>query len=263
MAIRSEVTTRPDFNEEAWLRKLGGFHPGVLLPGFWTNVAANCERWAREVSVGDFWTQANERLDSWRTEYRNSYGGDLLARPGLPDFTSKSEGSIRGKLLRRCKEDSNYAQAIQTEGPPIPCLPDLVRTRIACRYIDGVEFLASRILALAQEMNLSPKLERKGSIEGYFAQHITADQQVFFRLAGEGQPTKIVCEIQIASEMATRMWDATHPLYENVRRDPAEPEDWQWKPNDSRFISNQLGHMVHLVDGLLVQLRQSVNKRKV
>ena len=72
----------------------------------------------------------------------------------------------------------------------------------------------------------------------------------------------INCEIQLASELATRVWDASHPLYEDARTRSASPEEWQWKPTDPHFIANQLGHMIHLADGLLVQLRDTQNPRK-
>jgi hypothetical protein len=256
--------TRSELTEEDWLGDLAKVRPDVLLPGYWANLATNCAGWAEELSVGPFWTEAKHRLDQWRTEYRTATDGDLLSQPGLPNFTSKSESSIRGKLFRRCKQDGDYLQkAIEEKGPPIPRLGDLVRTRIACRYIDGVEFLANRMLDLAEEMKLTRSRRREGRIEGYFAQHVTVHQEVIFRLAGHGELTKIVCEIQIASEMATRMWEAAHPLYEGTRGNGADPEDWQWKPIDPRFISNQLGHMIHLADGLLVQLRQSTAKGKV
>jgi hypothetical protein len=259
------VTPTPSrLTDEDWLRELAALRSEIHLPGFWANIAENCGRWADELSVGPFWSESKHRLDQWRTEYRATTDGDLLSQPGLPNFTSKPEASIRDKLFRRCKQNAGYLQkAIEKEGPPIPRLGDLVRTRVVCRYIDGVEFLANKIMGLAEEMKLSPKRRREGRIEGYFAQHIMVNQEVIFRLAGSSQLSKVVCEIQIASELATRMWDAAHPLYESARSDATDPEDWQWKPTDPRFISNQLGHMIHLADGLLVQLRQSMNKRKV
>jgi hypothetical protein len=241
---------------------LGDRRPEVRLPGFWTNVAENCARWAEELSVGPFWSRAKERLDQWRTEYRATSQADLLTQPGLPNFMSKPEKSIRGKLFRRCNEGRDYIEkAIAQEGPPLPRLGDLVRTRVVCRYIDGVEFLATKLEELAADMELSPSRRREGRLEGYFAQHLTVSQQAIFRLGGHGQLADVVSEVQIASEMATRMWDAAHPLYESVRGAANDPEDWQWKPDDPRFISNQLGHMIHLADGLLVQLRRSIRTR--
>jgi len=100
-------------------------------------------------------------------------------------------------------------------------------------------------------------LSREGRIEGYFAQHITFEQSVILRIAGHEQIATLKCEIQLASELATRIWDASHPLYEDARIRRNSPSEWQWTPDDPRFIANQLGHMIHLADGLLVQLRDA------
>jgi len=258
------VTPRSELKEADWLRELAALRPEVRLPGYWKNLAENAARWAAELTVGPFWTEAKNRLDQWRTEYRALTEADLLLQPGLPDFVSKPETSIRDKLFRRCKDDPEYVQkALAGEGPPIPRLGDLVRTRISCRYIDGVEFLANKLFALAKEMGFHSERWREGRIEGYFAQHVIVQQDVIFRLGGQGELGKIRCEIQIASELATRMWDAAHPLYESVRGSAVAPENWQWKPDDPQFISSQLGHMIHLADGLLVQLRRAGKKGRL
>jgi hypothetical protein len=99
---------KSDLNEEDWLKGLGNIRAEALLPGFWTNLAENCSAWAGELSASPFWTEAKGRLDHWRNEYRESTGGDLLSQPGLPNFVSKPENSIREKLFRRCKQERDY-----------------------------------------------------------------------------------------------------------------------------------------------------------
>ena len=250
--------TEPD-----WLAKLAEIRNEFSIPNFLGVLASNGETWAQELSVGPFWAAANEQLPKWRTEYRALVGSDLLPQHGLPKFQSKPEASLRDKLIRQCKLHKNdLSRVLETDGPPIPKLNDLVRTRVVCRYIDGVDFLAKKFTELGTKMNCSPILSREGKIEGYFAQHITLRHNVILRLAGYEQMATINCEIQLASELATRVWDASHPLYEDVRVRGKAPADWQWQPTDPQFIANQLGHMIHLADGLLVHLRDMANTRK-
>jgi len=237
--------------------RLGTMRPGEVSSGHWALVAKNAENWAREISVGPFWSEAERRLTQWRTEYRQTYGGDLLGG-SWPSFQSKTEPSIKDKVIRRCNGDpENVASVFASKGPPIPLLSDLVRTRVECRYIDGVEFLATKLVELAKEFGHECERDRQGKIEGYFAQHIKVKLDVFYRLMGHSQSFAVLVEIQVASELATRMWQATHGLYEVDRSDSSapQPQDWQWQQSDPRFISNQLGHMMHLADGLLVHLR--------
>lgn len=243
------------------LIELGKLRPEFLTPGFWTTLDSNSSQWAADISVGFFWAEAKKRLQRWRSEYRSLTNADLLVGLELPSFVSKPSESISNKLLRKHKAHK-LQEAIPTQGPPVPIIGDIVRTRIKCQYIDGVEFLANKLQDLGEELGVVPKRERQGKIEGYFAQHINIRHEVNYREAGHGNLITVSCEIQIASSMASQMWQTSHPLYESVRSDITSPDNWQWTPNDPRFISNQLGHMLHLADGLLVQLRDSKNLKK-
>ena len=250
--------TKSAKSEVDWFAKLAEIRSEFSIPNYLGILAKNGETWAQEISVGPFWATANTRLAQWRTEYRSLVGSDLLLQPNLPNFVNKSESSIRDKVARLCKRhQDNLLCVVAQDGPPIPKLNDIVRTRVACRYIDGVEFIAAKLLEIGNEANCNVTLSLEGRIEGYFAQHISFDQSVILRLAGHEQIATLKCEIQIASELATRIWDASHPLYEDARIRRNAPSDWQWKPNDPQFIANQLGHMIHLADGLLVQLRDA------
>jgi len=165
--------------------------------------------------------------------------------------------NIRRKLYRKRRDQPDY-QAFLENAPPVPQIADLVRTRVECKFVDGVEFLAAKLYDLASEMNMSPFRTREGLLQGYFAQHVTFQSEVFFRFGGGHEPTRVTCEIQLATDLSTRIWEAAHPVYEVSRELMEAPAEWQWNPQDPRFVSSQLGHMIHLADGLLVQLREAV-----
>lgn len=240
---------------------LGKLRPEFQVPGFLERLESNCSQWAADVSAGFFWAEARRRLPHWRSEYRSLTKADLLVDFDLPSFVAKPSSSIINKLSRYNNKQKLH-EFVPIQGPPVPTIGDIVRTRIRCQYIDGVEFLANKLEELGGELNVVPVRERQGKIEGYFAQHLNIKHDVTYREAGHGTPTIITCEIQIASALASQMWQTSHSLYENVRSDMSAPDDWQWKPDDPRFISNQLGHMLHLADGLLVQLRDSKSTKK-
>lgn len=245
--------------EVDWIARLSEVREELSGPDFFNVLGQNVARWAQQVTVGDFWVEAAARLPRWGTEYRSqvrSKSAPMLPRPGLPNFEAKSPTSIRDKLVRQCESrPAEFAALVPTKGPPVPQLNDLVRTRVSCSYVDGVDFLANKLADVADEMGVEPELSREGRIEGYFAQHLTVKQTVIYSVTGHEDIASIRCEIQLASQLATQVWQASHPLYEQVRGGSDTPEDWQWKPNDPRFTANQLGHMIHLADGLLVQLR--------
>jgi ppGpp synthetase/RelA/SpoT-type nucleotidyltranferase len=244
--------------EQKWLLELGSLHVSTLEPSYWGLLETNVKRWSKEVSVGNLWTEIEEVIPAWRTEYHAMTNSALLAELVLPEFVPKSAKSIKEKLLRNYLMNPDCLTAsFTTSSPVLPLLNDLVRTRITCKYLDGVEFLANKIADLANSLGCHTLHERQGKISGYFAQHIIVVQPVIYQIAGESVMAEISCEIQIASEMGTKMWEVSHSLYETVRRNGTADESWQWNPADPRFISSQLGHMIHLVDGLLIQLRDA------
>jgi len=254
-------TSSPKTDQD-WLDELGRKWPDLRVPGYWPTLGQNCEQWAREVSAGHFWTEVRARLPEWGAEYRKRTHGSALAGQ-LPDFVAKGEDRIRSKILSKCSRDAVFCQsALGTGGPPIPQLNDLVRTRISCKFVDGVQFLASRLNDLGKTLGVRTERQWVGSLEGYFAQHVTFQAEVYFRFGGGVTPTTITCEVQVGTDLSTRVWESAHAIYEGARDTPDEPAEWQWNPKDPRFVARELGHMIHLADGLLMQLRDSVSASK-
>jgi hypothetical protein len=229
------------------------------IPGYWSSLAQNTDDWAPQISVGPLWRAANSQLDSWQKEYRRECGGTLLVGSSLRAFVGKSEDRIKQKVFEkidRASSSHDEAKRIFDQSMPIPRLEDLVRARQVVQYLDGVPFLAKKLFQLAHDLGLSPQLEAKGNLNGYFAQHLTFRSQVFFNFGtGAATPCNVTCEVQIATSLATHVWENSHPIYETTRVNLEKSEDWQWHPNDPRFLSRQLGHMIHLADGLFCNLR--------
>lgn len=251
----SRVSTGDSFTEEC-----GSFRKELAVPGYWKALEQNCSQWADEISVSPFWKEVDKRQPTWSNEFQRRTAGALLANPGIPKFVGKSAKRIREKLAHRSRDERvPISEMWPKSGPPVPFLNDLVRTRIECQFLDGVEFVGTSLEALAKECGVKCSRERQGLLEGYFAQHFLFEQPVFFRWGGGEEPTTVKCEIQIATLLATRIWEESHRIYETWRTREEDAQDWQWNPNDPRFVARQLGHMIHLADGLLVQLRNNVS----
>lgn len=243
-----------------WTAELAKRFPEAQLPNFWSLLQDNCNQWALEVGVSPLWRTATSRLQAWRQDYRRISGTDLLTADVLPPFVGKGAPRIQQKVVQVCEKQGSLEACFSTPDVPVPELNDLVRTRIACKYMDGVEFLTTHLFGLAEELGCDPKRMRQGKLEGYFAQHLTFTAPVIFRVGGAPKSVTIRCEVQVATELSTRVWEAAHGIYEHARVQAESPDEWQWNPTDPRFISRQLGHMVHLADGLLIQLRDSMRK---
>lgn len=264
MGIGGTTSSKESARSPGW-KKWVKLRRELSTPGYWNNLTENCAQWAREVDVCLFWKNFENQRSNWSNEFNHKTGGSLLAQDGVPPFCGKGHKRIQTKIeqLTSGKEADEPKKFWPTGGPPVPRLDDLVRTRVECQFLDGVEFIGNKLENLAKQMGLQVKRERKGQVEGYFAQHLYFNHEVFYRIGGGAEQVRIRCEVQVATALATRIWFESHGVYEEWRGREETKEEWQWNPNDSRFIARQLGHMIHLADGLLVQLRDAgLSERK-
>jgi hypothetical protein len=235
-----------------------GLPAECAIPGYWDTLASNTDDWAPIITAGPLWRDIGSSLEGWKKEYRRENGGVLFKGASLPPFVGKSAARIKEKVFDRISKSSDpglEAKSIFDQVAPIPRIEDLVRVRLETQFLDGVPFLANRILTLSKSYDSGARIEPKGKLSGYFAQHVTFRLPVHFRFDGHTSSCEITCEVQVATMLATLVWENSHSLYEATRVREEKSEDWQWNPNDPRFLSRQLGHMIHLADGLFCNLR--------
>lgn len=238
--------------------------PECSVPGYWDTLAENTEDWAPVISVSALWRSASAELDSWKKEYHRTTSGILIKGTSLPNFIGKSAHRIEEKTMEKLKgaKGSEFnVKEIFDQSVPVPNIEDLVRVRLETHFLDGVPFLAQKILSLAKSYDAEASIEAKGKLSGYFAQHLTFRLPVHFRFNGITTSCVVTCEVQVATKFATLVWENSHGLYEVSRIKEERSEDWQWSPNDPRFLSRQLGHMIHLADGLFCNLRDESRRR--
>lgn len=256
----SQLADNPLYQKQELLEKLPN---SCRIPGYWETLASNTDDWAPLITASRFWRAANTELEGWNKEYRREHGGLLYKHKELPPFVGKSLHRIKEKTIEKIKRAPEHEMEIKRlfdSKAPVPRLEDLVRVRLETQFLDGVPFLAKKITELALSNEIEINVEPKGKIDGYFAQHINLKLPVFFVLNKESTNYNLTVEIQIATSLATMVWENSHALYEGTRTKQEKSEDWQWNPNDPRFLSRQLGHMIHLADGLFCNLRDRGSK---
>jgi len=190
------------------------------------------------------------------TDYHVSLSDALTAKPGATDYNQlfKSTPSIINKLWRKNRDaPPAHLGNIQQN------ITDLVRTDISATTLDSAAFLASRMNALPGII-YEPQVRKAfddaiGSISfgpemkmesGYFAYH----GLVHFK-------TGLVVEVQIYSDLMKQWRKLSHALYELARVEPIKKHEFNSK--ESRLIS--LGHLLHLAECQLQQLRQEFGGR--
>ena len=139
---------------------------------------------------------------------------------------------------------------------------DIVRTRFFVKYLDGVEFLLDKLVALANDSGLRSETKYVGGTDGYYAAHlhVTLDFEIP-KPDFDTETRPITVELQITSQLQEVIRRLLHHHFERQRQRPPESRyDWQWNYRSDEFATNYLGHILHYVEGMIMEVRDRAAK---
>lgn len=195
---------------------------------------------------------------------------NTLARHQPPDlkFVEKPYDSLIDKIFRL---NCNWNKAFPKKPKDgwVACsdaferIDDLIRTTIICRYIDGPELVCERLIALAKKVDLEASTLPKATDEGYYAHHVTL--KFPFDLLARDNSAKTVttrAEIQVTTQMQDVLKDLTHKYYKKRRIEapPLRAVSTRWDFRSEDFRATYLGHTLHLIEGVVAELRETASK---
>ena len=129
---------------------------------------------------------------------------------------------------------------------------DIVRCQLVCRYLDGPSFVAERLDTAAKAAGLKSKFTSVQHERGYYAYHF------YVVIPAELMATQITVEIQLTTQLQDVVYDLTHGFYEELRiRELAAQrgDGWKWDYKSTRFKAGYLSHTLHLLEGLIAEVR--------
>jgi ppGpp synthetase/RelA/SpoT-type nucleotidyltranferase len=132
---------------------------------------------------------------------------------------------------------------------------DLIRACVVCRYADGPSFVAQRIRDHAVSHGLSFECYPMNNDAGYYAYHCYIRIPSFALVEGSVSEGDVSLEIQITTQLQDAMRELTHSLYADDRMQSSNSRDWKWAFNSRKFKTSYLGHTLHLLEGLIVELK--------
>ena len=211
------------------------------------------------------------QLHNYDAEYRNLYTYDLLmTKPDEVTLKPKQWDNFISKVWRKNvvhninwhsdqwdHESSKPPGGWITPDDWYQRIHDIVRTRIVVKYFDGVQFLVQKMHThfSATGCHCTPDWEARE--DGYYAAHLnlTRDYQLPIRLQLETKTVSV--EIQVTTQIKDVITALTHRYYERKRR-TLEPPDrkWQWDCDSTEFAPNYIGHILHYVEGAVMQIRR-------
>ncbi len=245
---------------ERWLERTHGVVVGSPLKTRYEAIVAKVRA---DFLDSALWARIATTLTDLDGEYRlGAANYPLFLTPGAPDVHVKSFESFLLKTFRRnALENGNWPDP-PAGGWLIPDewysqLNDLVRTSFVVKYLDGVRFLGNRLAAICQDLGLQSELSFEARMEGHYAAHLCVCDN--FQIPGEQWDTKsipVTVEMQITTQLQEAIRRLLHNYYEARRVLPErERVDWQWEYESDEFVANYLGHILHYVEGMIMEVR--------
>ena len=135
---------------------------------------------------------------------------------------------------------------------------DLVRTTIICKYLDGPEIVARNIEAAAKASGLDASCSPKATDTGYYGWHAYVRFPQKLMIGDKGVDLTAITEFQIITQLQAVLRDLTHRFYETARSSPTVARNQsRWNYTADSFRAEYLGHTLHLVDAMILELRDT------
>ncbi|MEW9527305.1 hypothetical protein [Microbispora sp. NPDC049125] len=207
------------------------------------------------------------KILQYRAEVEDGYtaktGFKLFATPNAPEIVTKPYDSLLDKSFRK-----NVAQNSGWPSPPdggwvTPLnwygrVNDIVRTTVVVKYLDGVGIIVDHIRQMADSCKIRFSVDYEAREEGYYAAHCYLWFDLEIPAANwDTERVSIRLEIQVTTQLQDVIRRLTHDYYTQRRsRTSVADVKWQWDYKNPEFIPNYLGHILHYVEGMIMEVRE-------
>lgn len=142
---------------------------------------------------------------------------------------------------------------------------DIARTMIIVKYLDGVQFLVDKFKSFCSLRAVECRDSLEARTDGYYACHVYTKHKIEIpKLTWDTELVNISCEIQITTQLQENIRRLLHNYYEQKReRPPSENAGWQWDYKSDEFGANYLGHILHYVEGMIMEIREKQKGRNL
>lgn len=211
----------------------------------------------------EIWNCLQDNLREFNDEYQIKTGYPLLIGIKQPGIDIKSFNSFINKTYRKnILNNSNWPDP-PNQGWILPenwytRINDIVRTLIIVKYLDGVEFISNKIDLLCADLELYFRSFFEAREEGYYAAHLYTNIDLEIpNINWDTRIIKVSFEIQVTTQLQEVIRKLLHKYYEDRRSKKTDKDSsWQWDYKSDEFSANYLGHILHYVEGMIIDIRE-------
>ncbi len=221
----------------------------------------------------ELWINLIDNLKEFNDEYRiESKGYFLLLEPAetielfIKPFNSLVNKSFRKNVLNNKNFNEPPSKGWIFPDNWFTRINDIFRTSIVVKYLDGVEFILAKLKSYFEEQcGKKCKSYLEAREEGYYAAHLYFKSN--FEIISTDFDTEMIemsIEIQITTQLQELIRMLLHKYYEERRlRKSNEVGIWQWDYKSNEFATNYLGHILHYIEGMIMDIREKIKKEEI
>jgi len=255
---------KPDLSAyPTWLSR----HHDVDIQGERGRYMATADAAKRVIEASTFWQNYKRNRRDLDDQYQMKSKGYLLfASPEDDDIHVKSWSSFIEKNWRKNVVTNMKWPSAPDGGWTLPdtwyqTTNDIVRTTLVVKYLDGVEALLAGLASIANESGSDFESSMEARDEGYYAAHSYTHHMVpALQKDWKTLEVPISFEVQITTQLQEVIRRLTHEEYDKRRKTaPGSSAKWQWDYAGPSFKPNYLGHILHYMEGLIMEVRNRDN----
>lgn len=213
-----------------------------------------------DIKGSSFWTFIKSNYQIFNREYYKETGYELFDNDNLK-LNKKTFNSFLLKTNRKNKLENESWPNEPENGWVLPNnwyskIDDIVRSSIIVNYLDGVIFVKNQLEEFCKKENLKCKTKYKAETEGYYAIHLYIVNKFELKdIDNKFIKSDYFFEIQITTKPQELIKRLLHQSYE-LRRDKERNDEliWQWNYRELRFKENYLGHLLHYLEGMIIEM---------
>jgi len=217
----------------------------------------------RDLEESNFWIQLTENLREYDGEYLVKTGYHLLAQGFELKLHIKPFDSFLSKTFRKNILENKHWPDEPEDGWLLPNnwytkINDIIRALLVVKYLDGVGFMVGQIKSLCEQRSMGCRVFLEARAEGYYAAHLYTKQKFEIpKVIWDTEKIDVLIEIQITTQLQEVIRKLLHKYYvERRKRIKEEDIKWQWNYKNDEFITNYLGHILHYVEGMIMEIRE-------
>lgn len=218
----------------------------------------------KDFEKSDFWKDLINDLPVYEMEYRSQNGYELGVMNFQPEIQIKNFDSALNKSYRKNVKFNKKWPDAPSNGWIFPDkfpeqINDIIRTSLIVRYLDGIDFLVEKIRLLSEKHGLRFEKYQEARNDGYYSIHLYVEERYEIPPISGYKPgvIKAKTEIQVTTQLKDVIRNIIFESYKDRRmHQKTMGMDWAWDYESKEFSTNYLGHILHHLEGMIMDIRK-------